>query len=374
MVDAPASGAISSNLLTKDGRKAYHEQCRDFVVQLPGANVLSALVIASGKATPTQCHHTIDTEGGTGLDELTNLLVDSLPDGSLIHIIPASVTRLIRVKHSMGGVGQIETMDGEDVTLNNLAGGMLLRRTGNTWKESLRGVSKSQLGTTAIRTIEGVSPNTSNNLDLAVSGAMSFSTGTNQITLNETHSSLTNNPHSVTATQVGKDTAQWNLDKIASKTLDTASRADRKFPVFRAGPNAYIHELGPGGGPNNWAIVDGTKGPAVVIPPIIKQSGGIFVSYNTGSIGNGGPGPATYKVDWPSPYSDAHYPVSIGWKRGAQMDDDGYPVLIFPIVIQQTTASIWFFFRAFRQNSAANVTVNFGFGVPDKFTINAYNK
>ena len=42
------------------------------------------------------------------------------------------------------------------------------------------------------------------------------------------HTSNTSNPHTVTATQVGKDTAQWNASKIQGKTVDNAAIGNTK--------------------------------------------------------------------------------------------------------------------------------------------------
>jgi hypothetical protein len=44
----------------------------------------------------------------------------------------------------------------------------------------------------------------------------------------DAHTGNTSNPHTVTATQVGKATAQWNADKIQGVTVDDTDKADNK--------------------------------------------------------------------------------------------------------------------------------------------------
>ncbi len=49
-----------------------------------------------------------------------------------------------------------------------------------------------------------------------------------------THSDSITNPHSVTATQVGKDTAQWNADEIKGVTVDDADKANGKVLQYNS--------------------------------------------------------------------------------------------------------------------------------------------
>jgi hypothetical protein len=46
------------------------------------------------------------------------------------------------------------------------------------------------------------------------------------------HIANTSNPHNVTATQVGKDTAQWNADRIKGKSVDDTAIAEGKTLVY----------------------------------------------------------------------------------------------------------------------------------------------
>jgi len=65
----------------------------------------------------------------------------------------------------------------------------------------------------------------------------------------DSHISDTNNPHSVTATQVGKDTAQWNADRIQGVTVDNTNIADGRVLAYdsTSGNIVYVDQSGGGG-------------------------------------------------------------------------------------------------------------------------------
>lgn len=50
----------------------------------------------------------------------------------------------------------------------------------------------------------------------------------------DSHINAINNPHDVTATQVGKDTAQWNASKIQGTLVDDSSKSDAKVLSYKA--------------------------------------------------------------------------------------------------------------------------------------------
>ena len=58
---------------------------------------------------------------------------------------------------------------------------------------------------------------------------------------NTTHRTATNNPHSVTADQVGRSTAQWNANKIQDKDVDTGAPVDQDILIFDATNDKYKH-------------------------------------------------------------------------------------------------------------------------------------
>jgi hypothetical protein len=70
------------------------------------------------------------------------------------------------------------------------------------------------------------------------------------------HIDDTANPHSVTATQVGKDTAQWNADKIKGVTVDDTNKANGKILKFNSTVNTleYVDDLAGGGGGGDGEI------------------------------------------------------------------------------------------------------------------------
>lgn len=63
----------------------------------------------------------------------------------------------------------------------------------------------------------------------------------------DTHIANTSNPHTVTATQVGKDTAQWNADKIQGVTVDDTDIANGKVLAYNSTSGNLEYESGAGG-------------------------------------------------------------------------------------------------------------------------------
>jgi hypothetical protein len=101
------------------------------------------------------------------------------------------------------------------------------------------------------------------------------------------HIDDTSNPHSVTATQVGKDTAQWNADKIKGVVVDDSNKANGKILKFNSTTNTleYADDLvgggGSGSGETNTASNVGVGGVGV-----FKQKIGVnleFKNINAGS-------------------------------------------------------------------------------------------
>jgi hypothetical protein len=102
------------------------------------------------------------------------------------------------------------------------------------------------------------------------------------------HTTNTSNPHSVTATQVGKDTAQWNANKIKGVEVDDTNKANGKILKFNSTSNTleYVDDIAGGGGGGgegeaNTASNVGTDGVG-----IFKQKSGVnleFKKINAGS-------------------------------------------------------------------------------------------
>lgn len=88
------------------------------------------------------------------------------------------------------------------ITPNDGANTITISETHSTLTSNPHSVSATQVG--ALVSVDGVS-NAGGDIDLISGGAISITPndGANTITITETHSTLTNNPHSVTATQTG---------------------------------------------------------------------------------------------------------------------------------------------------------------------------
>jgi len=56
-----------------------------------------------------------------------------------------------------------------------------------------------------------------------------------------------NNPHSVTATQVGKDTAQWNADRILGVPVDDTNKADGNVLAYDSASGSIVYATPSGG-------------------------------------------------------------------------------------------------------------------------------
>jgi len=71
------------------------------------------LTIASGVITKAQSHHTVDTEGGAGTDELNT--ISGCSEGDLFLLRPAYTDRTVVMKH---GTGNIELPNGLDYSMD----------------------------------------------------------------------------------------------------------------------------------------------------------------------------------------------------------------------------------------------------------------
>lgn len=72
--------------------------------------------------------------------------------------------------------------------------------------------------------------------------------GTNTHAQIDTHVASTSNPHSVTASQVGNGTAQWNADKIQSRTVASTAPSDGQVLTWNNGASQWAPATPTGGG------------------------------------------------------------------------------------------------------------------------------
>lgn len=81
--------------------------------------------------------------------------------------------------------------------------------------------------------------------------------GTNNHTQIDSHIASVSNPHTVTSTQVGKDTAQWNASKVKGVTVDDTDKADGKILKYNGTSGNLEYELDSGSSAE-WGNLTGT--------------------------------------------------------------------------------------------------------------------
>jgi hypothetical protein len=136
----PALNYLSNAARTEGEMKTAFEDWLKMTKQIPGAGIAEqALTISTGSITPAAGSGGIlivDTEASAATDDLTNIAVTNLDDGSMIVLHSAADARLVVVKNSAGGSGQIVLRSGADFTLGSTTRNwLLLRRSGTTWTE-----------------------------------------------------------------------------------------------------------------------------------------------------------------------------------------------------------------------------------------------
>lgn len=114
------------------------KQFYSFVKEGIGVSAASELTINDGSITPTQGNHTVDTEGDATSDDLANIATINIEDGRWLLLRAAANGRTVVVKHQAGGVGQISTATGADVSLDDVHDWIILERNGNDWRELMR--------------------------------------------------------------------------------------------------------------------------------------------------------------------------------------------------------------------------------------------
>lgn len=104
--------------LTAASHAAWLDALHGATQELIGGKAGSALTIAAGSILPTGAIHTVDTEALAAADDLSHIDLTNMPDGRLILLYPVDATRVVTIKHALGGAGEILTADGGDVVLD----------------------------------------------------------------------------------------------------------------------------------------------------------------------------------------------------------------------------------------------------------------
>jgi hypothetical protein len=149
-MDFPAAGTIQDSGNSVATQKALFEQWLGATRHLPGARAESELTISAGAVTPDRALHRLDTEGDAASDDLDNILLDNLPDGAMLKLVPENAARVATLRHQQGGDGELVLTNGESFALDHAGKWIRLRRKGTQWIEVLRStVFGRRLGATA---------------------------------------------------------------------------------------------------------------------------------------------------------------------------------------------------------------------------------
>ena len=139
MSTLPVLGYLTSATRTEGEQKVAFEDQLASIKQIPGAGVAeTTLTIASGSITPPGGGpgiFKVDTEAAAAADDLTNIAQTNFPDGSCIIIRCANAGRVVTIKTSAGGAGQLVMAGSQDVILNDTKQWVELKRTGTLWEE-----------------------------------------------------------------------------------------------------------------------------------------------------------------------------------------------------------------------------------------------
>lgn len=135
MVTLPTPGFFDSGILNSDGRTAL-DQITAFTRQLVGGSgaAVEQLTISSGSITPVSGHFIIDTESAAPTDDLDRIDQTNLPEDSFIVVGIKDASRVVTLKHAIGGGGQIISPTGQDIVLDNIISKIFLFRKGTTWE------------------------------------------------------------------------------------------------------------------------------------------------------------------------------------------------------------------------------------------------
>ena len=116
----PAAGVFTAGPNVTNGQTYLEDwlaQCKE----LAGAAAETELTISSGSITATRWVHSIDTESDAAADDLTNIDVAGLEDGSIVVVHAENAARVPTLLHDQGGAGEMLLRDGQSCVLDALS-------------------------------------------------------------------------------------------------------------------------------------------------------------------------------------------------------------------------------------------------------------
>jgi hypothetical protein len=184
----------------RDGREIVLQDARTHTLATVGNNLDVYLTIAYDEFLDP-----IDQYPQAGPDKFIRTTErPALQDGSATPPADGSVVLLARIR--LNGQGAIDSDGSIDNTVRTLVGSRIAPQSIGTPQLADGGVTLSKLAPAVrpIVSVDGVS-NPGGNIDLQAQNAITLSSDNTakRITIGESHSALTNNPHATTAAQVG---------------------------------------------------------------------------------------------------------------------------------------------------------------------------
>lgn len=138
----PAGNYLDQNTRTEGEMKLALEDFLKAVKQVPGAGVTEqALTLATDAITPAAGASgiiSIDTEAAAAADNLANIVLTNVPEGSCLLLRIANNARVVTVKHLAGGSGQLSLRSAADLAMSATTQWLCVKRTGTLLEEQWR--------------------------------------------------------------------------------------------------------------------------------------------------------------------------------------------------------------------------------------------